>query len=75
LPLENRIALAKAFKILYRSGYSLDEALSRIADEVEPLPEVLEFLAFCRESKRGLLGFVGVKESEEKDETEVLIEK
>ncbi|MCB1113567.1 MAG: acyl-ACP--UDP-N-acetylglucosamine O-acyltransferase [Chlamydiia bacterium] len=63
-PLENRIALSKAFKILYRSGFRMEEALEAIEREVEMLPEVEEFLAFCKTSKRGLLGFHGAKEEE-----------
>lgn len=63
-PLEVRIALSKAFKLLYRSGYRLEEALERIELEVERFPEVEEFLTFCRESKRGLLGFHGAKAEE-----------
>lgn len=75
--LQTRIALSKAFKILYRSGYKLEEALTRIESEIECLPEVLEFVQFCRESKRGLLGFHSAAEPEDKaeivEESQVLV--
>ncbi|MEM7174575.1 MAG: acyl-ACP--UDP-N-acetylglucosamine O-acyltransferase [Chlamydiota bacterium] len=48
--------LTKAFKLTYRSGYNLDEALERIEKEVDSSPEVEHWLAFCRSSKRGLIG-------------------
>ena len=50
-----RIALAKAFKILYRSGLSVPQALQKIEDEIEPIPEILRFVEFCRSTKRGLI--------------------
>ncbi len=53
--LETRIALAKAFKLLYRSGFPIEEALYRIETEIDPLPEICHLLAFCRSSKRGLI--------------------
>ena len=52
---ETRMALAKAFRFLYRSGLSVEEALRRIELEVPPLPEVLHFVNFCRSSKRGII--------------------
>jgi UDP-N-acetylglucosamine acyltransferase len=53
--LETRIVLAKAFRLLYRSGYSFEEALLRIEGELEPIPEIQNLLVFCRSSKRGLI--------------------
>ncbi|MGW8312760.1 MAG: acyl-ACP--UDP-N-acetylglucosamine O-acyltransferase [Desulfuromonadales bacterium] len=46
--------IKKAFRLLYRSGLPLEEALLKIADEVEPTPEVTTFLNFIKESQRGL---------------------
>jgi UDP-N-acetylglucosamine acyltransferase len=54
-PLSSRIALAKAFKILYRLGLPLQQALQKIEDEIEPIPEIQHFIEFCRSSKRGLI--------------------
>lgn len=46
--------IKKAFRLLYRSGLPLEEALLKISDEVEPTPEVTTFLNFIKESQRGL---------------------
>lgn len=56
-PLEVRRALAKAFKITYRSGLRMIDALEQIESEVEINPHVKHWLDFCRQSKRGLIGF------------------
>lgn len=58
-PFETRRALATAYRLVYRSRLHLDEALELIAREVEPLPEVLHFIKFCRATKRGLIGMQG----------------
>lgn len=60
-----RRELAKAFKILYRSRLSSEEALKKIEAECEPLPEVKHFVQFCRSSKRGLMGLQGISSPEE----------
>jgi hypothetical protein len=36
------------------------EALERIEIELPPLPEVLHFVNFCRQTKRGLIGMQGI---------------
>ena len=59
-PLEVRIALSKAFKITYRSGLHLEEAIRQIQAEIEPHEEVKHWIEFCKNSKRGLLGLEGV---------------
>lgn len=59
-PLRTRMELSKAFKLTYRSQLHPEEALSRIEKELEPLPEVLHWIRFCRETKRGLMGIQGV---------------
>ena len=48
--------LTKAFKLTYRSDYSLEEALRQIEKEIDPSPEIKHWLTFCRTSKRGLIG-------------------
>jgi UDP-N-acetylglucosamine acyltransferase len=53
--LPTRIALARAFKFIYRSGLSLHDALTQIEVEIEPIPEIRHWLEFCRSSKRGLI--------------------
>jgi UDP-N-acetylglucosamine acyltransferase len=59
-PLEVRVALSKAFKLTYRSGLHLEDAINQIETQVEPHKEVLHWLQFCKTSKRGLLGLEGV---------------
>lgn len=59
-PLEVRVALSKAFKITYRSGLHLEEAIEQIQTQLEPFNEVNHWVDFCKNSKRGLLGLEGV---------------
>ena len=46
--------LKKAYRILFRSGLTKGEALSRAEAETAPLPEVRHLLEFVRTSKRGV---------------------
>jgi UDP-N-acetylglucosamine acyltransferase len=68
--LDVRKALSKAFKITYRSGLHLEDALKRIADEVEPYKEVLHWIDFCKASKRGILGLHGSTAEESGEQLE-----
>ncbi len=61
--LEIRSELSKAFRLLYRSQLHPEEALARIEKELHPYPEVLHWLDFCKNSKRGLIGLQGVHSS------------
>jgi len=54
-PLETRVSLARAFRLLYRSGLSLERALQKIEQESDPIEEIGYLLEFCRSSKRGLI--------------------
>ena len=47
-------ALKKAYRIVFRSSMLLSAAIKKVEQEVEDLPEIRQFLAFIRESKRGL---------------------
>lgn len=58
--LDVRAALSKAFKITYRSGLRLDEAMDQIASEVHPFAEIEHWIRFCKQSKRGLIGLAGI---------------
>lgn len=64
-PLLIRRELAKAFKLLYRSHLNSRDALTRIQEECEPLPEINHFIEFCRSSKRGLMGLQGISSPED----------
>ncbi len=72
-PLKTRKELSKAFKLVYRSGLRLEEALRQIEQTLEPLPEIQNWLKFCRDSKRGLMclhGFNGQEDDFESIEKE-----
>lgn len=79
IPLEVRKSLSKAFKLTYRSGLHLVEALSVIEADVDPNPYVQHWIEFCHSSRRGLIGVQGVShhplpEEEDFDELEELME-
>ncbi|MFH1011291.1 MAG: acyl-ACP--UDP-N-acetylglucosamine O-acyltransferase [bacterium] len=52
---ETRRALQQAYRILYRSGLNVSQALERIEAECEQTPEVRHTVAFIRGSKRGII--------------------
>jgi UDP-N-acetylglucosamine acyltransferase len=80
-PLSVRMELNRAFKLIYRSQLNLEEALKRIEAEIEPIPEIHNWLNFCRESKRGLMALQGVASAafdesssdEEREEQEITV--
>lgn len=45
----------EAYRILYRSGCNVTQALERIVDELRPLPEIDELITFAKGSSRGLI--------------------
>ena len=49
-----RRALSRTFKLFYRSGLNVSQALEKIRAEVEPHPEVLHFIEFIESSDRGV---------------------
>lgn len=51
---ESQAALKKAYKLLFRDGLSVSNALTRIEAELPPLPEVRHLVEFARKSERGL---------------------
>jgi UDP-N-acetylglucosamine acyltransferase len=46
--------LKKTYRILFRLGLTINEAIERIKAEVEQIPEVVNFLNFIKSSKRGI---------------------
>ncbi|MEM7384197.1 MAG: acyl-ACP--UDP-N-acetylglucosamine O-acyltransferase [Verrucomicrobiota bacterium] len=46
--------LYRAFRTLYRSELNTSQALDRLAEHDQPLPEVVEIMTFVRESQRGI---------------------
>ena len=51
---ESRLALKKAFKLLFFSKLTTATALKRIEKEIEPCPELARLIEFVKSSKRGL---------------------
>ena len=51
---EAQAALKKAYKILFREGLTVSNALAKIETEVPLVPEIQHLLAFTRASERGL---------------------
>ncbi len=47
-------ALRQAYKILFREGLTISNALVRVEQELPPLPEVKHLIEFVRTSERGL---------------------
>ena len=76
-PYEIRKNLTKAFRLTYRSGLRLSEAMERIENEIEPSPHIQHWLDFCRNSHRGLIGLQGITSELQEDlsEYEELLEK
>lgn len=46
--------LKKAYRLIFRIGLTLNEAIERVRAEVEPIPEVVEFIEFITASQRGI---------------------
>ena len=67
--LEERRALSRAFKLTYRAGLHITEALAKIESELPLTPHIKHWIDFCRHSKRGLIGFYGAT-SESQDQLE-----
>jgi UDP-N-acetylglucosamine acyltransferase len=51
---ESQNALKQAYKILFREGLSIPNALAKIEKELPPLPEILHLIQFVRTSERGI---------------------
>jgi UDP-N-acetylglucosamine acyltransferase len=46
--------LKKAYRIIFRFGLTLNEAIERVRAEVDQIPEVIEFIQFIKSSQRGI---------------------
>jgi len=51
---EAQTALRSAYKILFREGLTVSNALVKIEKELPPLPEILHLVEFIRGSERGI---------------------
>ncbi|WP_054030829.1 acyl-ACP--UDP-N-acetylglucosamine O-acyltransferase [Desulfatitalea tepidiphila] len=46
--------LKKAYRLIFRFGLTLNEAIERVEAEVEPVPEIKTLIAFIKASERGI---------------------
>lgn len=46
--------IKQAYRLIFRSGLRLEEALQRISVELEQTPELLHFTSFIKDSQRGI---------------------
>ncbi len=46
--------LKKVYRLIFRIGLTMNEAIERVKAEVEPIPEVVNFLGFIKSSQRGI---------------------
>lgn len=53
-PEETVRGIKKAYRLIFRSGLLLEDALDKIAAEVKPSAELDHFVSFIKESKRGI---------------------
>ena len=51
---EAQAALRSAYKIIFREGLTLSNALKKIAADLPQLPEIQHLVKFCQESERGV---------------------
>ena len=68
--LETRQKLSLAFKFTYRMNLHLDEAIKKIEDEIEMIPEIYHWVEFCKKSKRGLICLGGITQNNADDVVE-----
>jgi UDP-N-acetylglucosamine acyltransferase len=54
IPEEAQSALRQAFKLLFREGLTIPNALARIVQDLPSLPEIQHLVAFVRASGRGI---------------------
>jgi UDP-N-acetylglucosamine acyltransferase len=55
VPAEARLALQRAYKLLYRAGHAPGPALERVRAEIEPSPWIDHLVEFIASSKRGIV--------------------
>lgn len=54
-PPETLRLLREAYRQIYRSNANVKQALAAIREKLEPVPEILELLAFVESSERGII--------------------
>ena len=66
----NRRSIKQAYRLLYRSGLRLSEAIEAIEQDVESCPEVEHMLQFLRNADRGICRPAGHSGDKKKDDAE-----
>ena len=51
---EKILLIEKAFRLLFRSNYSLADAIKKVQDEIQPDPDIRYLIEFIQTSKRGV---------------------
>jgi len=51
---EAQSALKQAYRLLFREGLTISNALARMEAELKPFPEILHLIAFTRSTERGI---------------------
>jgi UDP-N-acetylglucosamine acyltransferase len=51
---ETMLALKRAYRIVFRLGLTLNEAIERVTAEVDQIPEVVNFIESIKSSERGI---------------------
>ncbi len=70
IPLKTRNILSRAFRLIYREGLALSQALECIEHELENSAEIQYILEFCKSSKRGLIGRKGMTSAKDEEASE-----
>lgn len=52
---ETQHAMRRAYKAVYRSSFTVDEAVSALKDDIENCKEVSDFIRFIQSSQRGII--------------------
>lgn len=47
-------ALKKAYRIIFRTGFTMNDAIEKVSAEVEQVPEVISLIEFIKASPRGI---------------------
>ena len=53
-PEETILGIKKAYRLIFRSGLRLEEALLKISEDIQPTPELEHFVSFIKDSTRGI---------------------
>jgi len=51
---ETTRGIKKAYRLIFRSGLRLEEALQKISEDIEPTDELNRFISFIKDSQRGI---------------------